>query len=69
MTSVNMLSEKSIATPDCLAPYLVLVATKEYCSMCLEMGLISEEICMEILVVLLAAEEQRGRIYTRGAVS
>ena len=54
----HILSEKRIATPDCLVPYLVNVATKEYCSMYLETALISEEICMEILVVFVAAEKK-----------
>ena len=36
-------SEKSLATPDCFAPYLVNVVTKEYCSICLETAFLSEE--------------------------
>ena len=49
--------KKSLATPDCFAPYLVNVATQEYCCICLETGLISEEFCVKILVVVAAAEE------------
>ena len=52
-----IVSEKSFATPDCLAPYLVNVATKEHCSICLETALISKGICVELLVVFVAAEE------------
>ena len=48
-------------TPDCFDPYLVNVATKEYCSICLEMTFISEEFGMKILMVAAAAEEWRGR--------
>ena len=47
---------KSLATPDCFVPYLVNVATKEYCSICLETAFISEECGMKILVVA-AAED------------
>ena len=50
-------SEKSLATPDCFATYLVNVATKEYCSICLETAFISEEFSMKILMVVAAAEE------------
>ena len=35
--------KKSLATPDCFDPYLVNVATKEYCSICLKTAFISEE--------------------------
>ena len=47
---------KSLATPDCFAPYLVNVTTNEYCSIYLETAFISEELCMNILVVIAAAE-------------
>ena len=40
--------KKSLATPDCFAPYLVNVATKEYCSICLETAFITEEFGMNI---------------------
>ena len=43
--------------PDCFAPHLVNVATKEYCSTCLETAFISEEFCLKILVVVDAFEE------------
>ena len=49
--------KKSLATPDCFAPYLVNVATKEYCSICLETAFISEEFGTKILMVVAAAEE------------
>ena len=39
------------------APYLLNVATKEYCSIYLEMGFISEEFCVKILVAIVAAEK------------
>ena len=55
-------SEKSRATPDCFDPYLVNVATKEYCSTCLETA--SEEFGMKILMVVATAEEKRGRTYS-----
>ena len=42
-------------TPDCFAPYLVNIGTKEYCSICLETAFISEEFGMKILMV--AAED------------
>ena len=53
-------------TLDCFAPcmYLVNVANKEYCSICLETAFISEELCMKILLMVVAAEEQRVRIYS-----
>ena len=38
----TILSEKCIATPNCFAPYLVNVATMEYCYICLETGFISK---------------------------
>ena len=47
----------SFATPDCFAPYLVNVPTKEYYSICLEMGFIFKAFCVKIL--------ERGRIYVR----
>ena len=50
-------SEKSLATPDCFDPYFVHVATKEYCSICLETAFISEEFGLKILMVVAAAEE------------
>ena len=50
-------SEKSLATPDYFDPYLVIVATKEYCSICLETAIISEEFGMKILMVVAAVEE------------
>ena len=49
--------KKSLATPDCFAPYLVNVATKEYCSICMETAFISEEFGTKILMVVSAAEE------------
>ena len=49
--------KKSLATLDCFAPYLINVATKEYCSICLETGFISEEFCLKILVLDAAAEQ------------
>ena len=49
--------KKSLATPDCFAPYLVNVATKEYCSIYLETAFISEESGTKILMVVAAAEE------------
>ena len=42
------------------------VATKEYCSICLETAFISE---VKILVVVAAAEKMRGQIYSNGALS
>ena len=48
---------KSLATPDCFAPYLVNIATKEYCSICLETAFISEEFDIIFLMVVVAAEE------------
>ena len=45
-------------------PYLVNVATKEYCSICLEMAFTSEKFGMKILMVVAAAEEKRGRTYS-----
>ena len=57
-------SEKSLATPGCFAPYLINVATKEYCSACLETAFLSEEFGMKILMVVAAAEEKRGRTYS-----
>ena len=50
-------SEKSLATPDCFAPYLVNVTIKEYCSICLETAFLSEEFGMKILMMVTAAEE------------
>ena len=47
---------ESLATPDCFAPYLVNVATKEYCSMCLETAFISEEFGRKFLMMVAAAE-------------
>ena len=41
-----VLSEKSLATPDCFAPYLENVATKAYFYKCLETGFIFEEFCV-----------------------
>ena len=49
--------KKSLATPGCFAPYLVNVATKKNCSICLETAFISEEFGMKILMVVAAAEE------------
>ena len=40
-----------------IVPYLVNVATKEYCSIYLEMGFKSEEFCLKILVLVAAAVE------------
>ena len=51
------------------ATNLVNVATKEYCSICLKTALISEEYCEKIFVVDAAAEEKRGRIYSKGTFS
>ena len=48
---------KSLATKDCSAPYLVNIATKEYCSICLETAFISEEFGIKFLMVVAAAEE------------
>ena len=39
------------------SPSMVNVATKEYCSICLETQYISEEICIKVLVVVAVAEE------------
>ena len=50
-------------------PYLVNVANKEYCSICLETVFISEECCINILVVVVAAEESRVWIYSKGTLS
>ena len=50
-------SEKSLATLDCFGPYLVNVATKQYCSICLETAFISKEFGMKILMVVAAAED------------
>ena len=50
-------SDKSSATLDCFAPYLVNVATKEYCSIYLETAFISKEFGMKILMVVAAAED------------
>ena len=50
-------SEKSLATLDCFGPYLVNVATKEYCSICLETVFISKEFGMKLLMVVAAAED------------
>ena len=36
---------------------MVNVATKQYCSICLEMEFIGEEFCMKIVGVVAAAEE------------
>ena len=49
--------KKSLATPDCFAPYLVNVATKEYCFICLETVFIAEEFYVKMLVVDSANEE------------
>ena len=49
--------KKSLFTLDCFYPYLVNVATKEYCSTCLETAFISEEFGMKILMLVAAAEE------------
>ena len=49
--------KKSLATPDCFDPYLVNVATKEYCSICLETAFISEKFGMKIVMVAATAEE------------
>ena len=38
--------KKSLATLDCFAPYLVNVAIKGYCSICLETAFISKEFGM-----------------------
>ena len=59
MTSIlsEKSTEKSIATLDCFAPYLVNAETKEYCSIYLETEFISEEFGVKILVVVAAAEE------------
>ena len=45
--------KRGLATPDCFAPYLVNVASKEF----LEMAFISKEFGMKILMVVAAAEE------------
>ena len=58
------LSGKNLATPYCFAPYLINVERKEYWSICLETAFIAEEFCIEILAVVAAAEEHRGRIYS-----
>ena len=47
--------KKSLATPDRFDPYLVNVATKEYCSISLETAF--KEFGMKILMVVAAAEE------------
>ena len=39
---------KNIATPDCFAPYLVNVPTKEDCSICLETAIISKELRVKV---------------------
>ena len=52
-----ILSEESLATLDCFAPYLVNVAAQEYSSVCLETGFLFEEFCVKMLVVVAAAEE------------
>ena len=50
---IYILSETSLATPDCSALYyLVNVETMEYCSICLETAFITEEFCVNVLVVL-----------------
>ena len=54
---VYILSEKSIATPNCFDLYLVDVATKEYCPICSETAFISEELRVKIFVVVATAEE------------
>ena len=55
--SLIAISEKNLVTQDCFAPYLVNIATKEYCSVCLETAFISEEFGMKILMVFAAAED------------
>ena len=50
-TITELYNRKSLATPDCFAPYLVNVTTKEYCShgsICLETTFISEEFGMKM---------------------
>ena len=56
--------KKSLATPNCFDPYLVNVATKEYCSICLETAFISDEFGMKILMVVAAGEELDSRPLT-----
>ena len=56
--------KKSLATLNCFDPYLVNVATKEYCSICLETAFISEEFVMKILMDFAAAEELDSRPLT-----
>ena len=55
---LTILLEKSLVTPDCFVPPLVNVATKEYSiALCLETAFIIEELCIQFLVVVAAAEE------------
>ena len=49
-TVTELYNRKSLATPDCFAPYLVNVTTKEYCShgsIHLETAFISDELGMK----------------------
>ena len=63
-----ILSKKSLATPDCFAPYLENVATKEYFYKCLETGFIFEEFCVKILMLVAIAENSEAG-YTKITLS
>ena len=43
---------------------MVTVSTKEYCSICLETGFISEDFCVKILVVVVVLKNLIARLDT-----
>ena len=45
-----ILSEKSLATPDCFPTYLINAVSMDSCSIYSETGFISEQLCMNIFI-------------------
>ena len=64
-----ILSEKSLAIPDCFPIYLLNAEIMESCTVCSETGFKSNQLCMKTFVVVIDAEESRGRIYSKGTRS
>ena len=48
--------KKNLTTPYCLTHYLVTVESREPCCICLETAFIFEEFCMDIFLIVAAAE-------------
>ena len=64
-----ILSEKKSCDSKLFYPYSVNIESMDASSILMETAFISEELCMKNFVLVAAAEEYQGQIYSRGILS